>query len=152
MTFTAYRVVKPLICYFSVQWHRCDRVLRQFGMDKPLPMFDMPRSEVIINLEITQRGTRQKDWVPRYPRLIQFYDERFDNLVAGPWLVDHNDRSFHCIETRTRLIRMLEKTSSTRITRSLLRHRVSPSFHPPSSRVSPRSTHLAVESVIYSTD
>ncbi|CAN1760496.1 hypothetical protein LINPERHAP1_LOCUS7548 [Linum perenne] len=27
MTFTTYRVVTPLICYFSVQWHRPDRVL-----------------------------------------------------------------------------------------------------------------------------
>ncbi|CAN1817169.1 Serine/threonine-protein phosphatase 7 long form homolog, partial [Linum perenne] len=62
-TFVAYRVVTPLICYFSVMWHRPDRVLRQFGMDQPLPTFDMPRSEVMINLETTQRGTRQADWV-----------------------------------------------------------------------------------------
>ncbi|CAN1801736.1 Protein MAIN-LIKE 2, partial [Linum perenne] len=44
----------------AVMWHRPDRLLRQFGMDQPLPTFDMPRSEVIINLETTQRGTRQK--------------------------------------------------------------------------------------------
>ncbi|CAN1847893.1 hypothetical protein LINPERHAP1_LOCUS38710 [Linum perenne] len=65
MTFIAYRVVTPLICYFSVHWHRPDRVLRQFGMDRPLPTFDMPRSEVILNLEITQWGTQQGDWVAR---------------------------------------------------------------------------------------
>ncbi|CAN1826688.1 Protein MAIN-LIKE 2, partial [Linum perenne] len=62
-TFVAYCVVTPLICYFSVMWHRPDRVLRQLGMDQPLPTFDMPRSEVMINLETTQRGTRQADWV-----------------------------------------------------------------------------------------
>ncbi|CAN1789310.1 hypothetical protein LINPERHAP1_LOCUS18420 [Linum perenne] len=34
-------------------WHRPDRVLRQFGMDQPLPTFDMPRLEVMINLATT---------------------------------------------------------------------------------------------------
>ncbi|CAN1743604.1 hypothetical protein LINPERHAP1_LOCUS1851 [Linum perenne] len=57
-TYPAHRVVTPLLCFFSVQWHRPDRVLRQFGMDQALPIFDIPRSEVIRNLEITQRGTR----------------------------------------------------------------------------------------------
>ncbi|CAN1762305.1 Protein MAIN-LIKE 1 [Linum perenne] len=41
-SFTVRHVVTPLICYFSVQWHRPDRVLRQFGMDQPIPTFDMP--------------------------------------------------------------------------------------------------------------
>ncbi|CAN1821783.1 hypothetical protein LINPERHAP1_LOCUS29675 [Linum perenne] len=30
-------------------------------MDQPLPTFDMPQSEVILNLEITQWGTRHGD-------------------------------------------------------------------------------------------
>ncbi|CAN1800753.1 hypothetical protein LINPERHAP1_LOCUS22675 [Linum perenne] len=67
MTFPAYRIVTPLICYFSVQWHRPDCVLCQLGMDQPLSTFDMPHSEVMLNLEITQQGTRQGDWVARYP-------------------------------------------------------------------------------------
>ncbi|CAN1750969.1 hypothetical protein LINPERHAP1_LOCUS4200, partial [Linum perenne] len=64
-------------------WHRPDRVLRQFGMDQPLPTFDMPRSEVMINLETTQRGTRQADWVARYPRYLRFWEQRFDHEAAG---------------------------------------------------------------------
>ncbi|CAN1835434.1 hypothetical protein LINPERHAP1_LOCUS34423 [Linum perenne] len=39
-------------------------------MDEPLPTFDIPRSEVIRNLDITQRGTRQADWVRDYPRYV----------------------------------------------------------------------------------
>ncbi|CAN1848428.1 hypothetical protein LINPERHAP1_LOCUS38926 [Linum perenne] len=58
-------------------WHRPDRVLRQFGMDQPLSTFDMPRSKVMMNLEITQRGTGQPDWVARYPRYLQFCEQRF---------------------------------------------------------------------------
>ncbi|CAN1744173.1 hypothetical protein LINPERHAP1_LOCUS2036 [Linum perenne] len=76
-------------------WHRPDRVLRQFGMDQPLPTFDMPRSEVLINLETTQRGTRQADWVARYPTYIQFWEQRFDHEAAGPWMIDAEDWSFH---------------------------------------------------------
>ncbi|CAN1820172.1 Serine/threonine-protein phosphatase 7 long form homolog [Linum perenne] len=95
MSFPAYHIVTPLICYFSVQWHMPDRVLRQFGMDHPLPTFDMPRSEVMLNLELTQWGTQHKDWVARYPRYVQFWEERFDHLAVGPWMVDPEDWSFH---------------------------------------------------------
>ncbi|CAN1851657.1 Protein MAIN-LIKE 2 [Linum perenne] len=55
---------------WAVMWHRLDRVLRQFEMDQPLPTFDMPRFEVMMNLEITQRGTGQPDWVTRYPQYL----------------------------------------------------------------------------------
>ncbi|CAN1821300.1 hypothetical protein LINPERHAP1_LOCUS29448 [Linum perenne] len=72
-----------------------DHVLRQFGMDEPLLSFDMPHSEVMLNLELTLRGTWQGDWVARYPRYVQFWEERFDHLAAGPWMVDPEDWSFH---------------------------------------------------------
>ncbi|CAN1774946.1 hypothetical protein LINPERHAP1_LOCUS13146 [Linum perenne] len=64
-------------------------------MDQPIPTFDMPHSEVMLNLELTQRGTRQGDWVARYPRYVQFWEERFDHLVGGPWMIDPEDWSFH---------------------------------------------------------
>ncbi|CAN1821062.1 hypothetical protein LINPERHAP1_LOCUS29357 [Linum perenne] len=76
-------------------WHRPDRVLRQFGMDQPLPTFDMPRSEVLMNLETTQRGTRQADWVARYPTYLRFWEQRFEHEAAGPWMIDAEDWSFH---------------------------------------------------------
>ncbi|CAN1763015.1 Protein MAIN-LIKE 2 [Linum perenne] len=52
-TYPVHRVVTPLLCFFIVQWHRPNRVLRQFGMDQPIPTFDIPRSEVNRNMEIT---------------------------------------------------------------------------------------------------
>lgn len=29
--------VMPLICFHVVEWHQSDRVLRQFGMQQPIP-------------------------------------------------------------------------------------------------------------------
>ncbi|CAN0907287.1 Serine/threonine-protein phosphatase 7 long form homolog, partial [Linum grandiflorum] len=50
-----YRVVTPLICFRSVMWHRPDRVLRQFGMEQPIPRTEMPESEVMVLLGLTRR-------------------------------------------------------------------------------------------------
>ncbi|CAN1838083.1 hypothetical protein LINPERHAP1_LOCUS35333 [Linum perenne] len=60
-------------------------------MDQPIPTFDMPRSEVMLNLELTQRGTRQEDWVVRYHTYLQFWEEHFDHLAASPWMIDPED-------------------------------------------------------------
>ncbi|CAN0907286.1 hypothetical protein LINGRAHAP2_LOCUS24722 [Linum grandiflorum] len=36
-------------------WHRPDRVLRQFGMEQPIPRTEMPESEVMVLLGLTRR-------------------------------------------------------------------------------------------------
>ena len=33
----AWFAVVPLICFHVVEWHQPDRVLRQFGMQQPIP-------------------------------------------------------------------------------------------------------------------
>ncbi|CAN0861262.1 hypothetical protein LINGRAHAP2_LOCUS8155 [Linum grandiflorum] len=39
-------LLPPLICFGSVMWHRPDRVLRQFGMEQPIPRTEMLEAEV----------------------------------------------------------------------------------------------------------
>ncbi|CAN0847216.1 hypothetical protein LINGRAHAP2_LOCUS4856 [Linum grandiflorum] len=36
-------------------WHRPARVLRQFGMEQPIPRTEMPESEVMVLLGLTRR-------------------------------------------------------------------------------------------------
>jgi len=33
----AWSAVAPLICFQVIEWHQPDRVLRQFGMQQPIP-------------------------------------------------------------------------------------------------------------------
>ncbi|CAN1240293.1 Serine/threonine-protein phosphatase 7 long form homolog, partial [Linum grandiflorum] len=57
-----YRVVAPLFCFRSVMWHHPDRVLRQFGMEQPIPRTEMTEAEVTRLLGLTRRreiGLRQ---------------------------------------------------------------------------------------------
>ncbi|CAN1240186.1 Serine/threonine-protein phosphatase 7 long form homolog [Linum grandiflorum] len=50
-----YRVVAPLFCFRSVMWHHPDRVLRQFGMEQPIPRTEMTKVEVTRLLGLTRR-------------------------------------------------------------------------------------------------
>ncbi|CAN0838213.1 Serine/threonine-protein phosphatase 7 long form homolog [Linum grandiflorum] len=50
-----YRVVAPLFCFRSVMWHHPNRVLRQFGMEQPIPRTEMTESEVTRLLGLTWR-------------------------------------------------------------------------------------------------
>ncbi|CAN0829454.1 Serine/threonine-protein phosphatase 7 long form homolog, partial [Linum grandiflorum] len=49
-----YRVVAPLFCFRSVMWHHPDRVLRQFGMEQPIPRTEMTEAEVTRLLGLTR--------------------------------------------------------------------------------------------------
>ncbi|CAN0906908.1 Serine/threonine-protein phosphatase 7 long form homolog, partial [Linum grandiflorum] len=50
-----YRAITPLICFRSVMWHYPDRVLRQFGMEQPIPRTEMLEAEVMVLLSLTRR-------------------------------------------------------------------------------------------------
>ncbi|CAN1852190.1 hypothetical protein LINPERHAP1_LOCUS40544 [Linum perenne] len=90
-----YRVVAPLICFFSAMWHRPDRVLRQFGMDQPVLTWDEPMGEVISNLEVTQNGWLHRDVVARLAGYRQMWSVRLDHVAAGPWLRESERDVFH---------------------------------------------------------
>ncbi|KAH1233159.1 Serine/threonine-protein phosphatase 7 long form [Glycine max] len=60
--------VVPLICFHVVEWHQPDRVLRQFGMQQPIP--ECPSQPLNIH-GLTLKGKQAENWfqlVDVYPR------------------------------------------------------------------------------------
>ncbi|CAN1805171.1 hypothetical protein LINPERHAP1_LOCUS24160 [Linum perenne] len=76
-------------------WHRPDRVLRQFGMDQPVPTYDQPVGEVISNLEVTQRGCHRSDVLARFGGYRELWSARLDHIASGPWLRSEDRESYH---------------------------------------------------------
>ncbi|CAN1221965.1 Serine/threonine-protein phosphatase 7 long form homolog [Linum grandiflorum] len=58
-TFPIHRVIAPMVCFHGIQWHRPDRVLRQFGMAQPIGMWEVPEGDTIALLEITMCNLSQ---------------------------------------------------------------------------------------------
>ncbi|KAH1197150.1 Serine/threonine-protein phosphatase 7 long form [Glycine max] len=55
----AWFAVVPLICFHVVEWHQPDRVLRQFGLQQPIPGFPSQSQ----NLHgITLKGKQDENW------------------------------------------------------------------------------------------
>jgi len=54
----------PFICFQKVEWHQSDRVMRQFGMQQPIPGLVMQPSNIH---DLTLKGKEGRDWM----RLMQ---------------------------------------------------------------------------------
>ncbi|KAL5158719.1 Serine/threonine-protein phosphatase 7 long form [Glycine soja] len=54
----------PLICFQKVEWHHPDRVMRQFGMQQPIPRLVMQPNNIH---DLTLKGKEGKNWM----RLMQ---------------------------------------------------------------------------------
>ncbi|KAL5134189.1 Serine/threonine-protein phosphatase 7 long form [Glycine soja] len=55
----AWCAVVPLICFHVVEWHQPDRVLRQFGMQQPIP--ESPSQPWNVH-ELTLKGKMDENW------------------------------------------------------------------------------------------
>ncbi|KAH1189083.1 Serine/threonine-protein phosphatase 7 long form [Glycine max] len=66
----AWFVVVPLICFHVVEWHQTDRVLRQFGMQQPIP--ECPSQPQNLH-GITLKGKQDENWFQLLaPMIIQW--------------------------------------------------------------------------------
>ncbi|KAL5138096.1 Serine/threonine-protein phosphatase 7 long form [Glycine soja] len=67
----AWCVVVPLICFHVVEWHQPDRVLRQFGMQQPIP--ESPSQPQNIH-GLTLKGKQDENWFhPIYQRKTKMF-------------------------------------------------------------------------------
>ncbi|KAK9148595.1 hypothetical protein Scep_007352 [Stephania cephalantha] len=78
----------PLICFHIVEWHRLERVMRQFEMVQVVP----PNCAYDTQLHrIELRGRHQENWVTFHARYIQMWENCGDNIAT----TTHNEGHDH---------------------------------------------------------
>lgn len=75
-----WRTIAPLVCFDIVEWHRPDRVLRQFGLHQAIPVHC--DTEVKLH-SIDRRGRHHYDWRAYHGRYIQLWEAREENIATG---------------------------------------------------------------------
>ncbi|KAL0660913.1 hypothetical protein Bca4012_097750 [Brassica carinata] len=75
-----WRTVAPLICFDVVEWHRPDRVLRQFGLHQTVPA---PCDNEKALHSIDKRGKSVYDWSARHSRHIGLWEARESSVAFG---------------------------------------------------------------------
>ncbi|KAL5141625.1 Serine/threonine-protein phosphatase 7 long form [Glycine soja] len=69
----AWYAMVPLICFQVIEWHQLDRVLRQFGMQQPVP--ESPSQPLSIH-GITLKGKHDENWGQLFAPMIQQWNNR----------------------------------------------------------------------------
>ena len=69
----AWYAVVPLICFQVIEWHQPDRVLRQFGMQQPIP--ESPSQPLNIH-GITLKEKHDKNWGQLFAPMIHQWNNR----------------------------------------------------------------------------
>ncbi|KAL5134786.1 Serine/threonine-protein phosphatase 7 long form [Glycine soja] len=69
----AWYTVVPLICFQVIEWHQPDRVLRQFGMQQPVP--ESPSQPLNIH-GITLKAKHDENWGQLFAPMIQQWNNR----------------------------------------------------------------------------
>jgi hypothetical protein len=75
-----WRAICPLICFCIVEWHRPDRVLRQFGLIQGIPV--MCENEARLH-RIDLRGNPDTDWRIKHAAYIELWAHRAENIANG---------------------------------------------------------------------
>ena len=70
--------ISPLICFHIVEWHRPDRVLRQFGMRQRIPK--ACDTEAILH-RYDLRGRQEDNWMDRHQEYIRRWNYRCDHIA-----------------------------------------------------------------------
>ncbi|KAH1233370.1 Serine/threonine-protein phosphatase 7 long form [Glycine max] len=74
----AWCAVVPLICFHVVEWHQLDRVLRQFGMQQPIPK--APSQPQNIH-GLTLKGKQDENWFQLLAPFISQWNNRAEFRV-----------------------------------------------------------------------
>ncbi|XP_031272585.1 serine/threonine-protein phosphatase 7 long form homolog [Pistacia vera] len=83
-----WRTTAPLICFDIVEWHRPDRVLRQFGLQQGIPV--QCDSEVKIHA-IDRRGRHYYNWKAYHQQYIKLWAVGEKSIVT----IEPKDSTMH---------------------------------------------------------
>ncbi|KAJ0030829.1 hypothetical protein Pint_14543 [Pistacia integerrima] len=83
-----WRTTAPLICFDIVEWHRPDRVLRQFGLQQRIPV--QCDSEVKIHA-IDRRGRHYYNWKAYHQQYIKLWAVEEKSIVT----IEPKDSTMH---------------------------------------------------------
>ena len=76
-----WRTMSPLICFDTVEWHRPERVLRQFGLHQDIP----PDCSYDQHLHrVDARGRHQRDWATYHSPYIALWEARSTRVRHSP--------------------------------------------------------------------
>lgn len=76
-----WRAVSPLIYFEVVEWHRPDRVLRQFALRQQIPQ-ECDTSAALHRYDRRGRSV-STDWTVRHAAFVAMWDQRWLNIVQG---------------------------------------------------------------------
>ena len=80
--------MSPLIFFDIVEWHRPERVLRQFGLMQGIP----PTCSIDIGLHSTdRRGRPQHDWRLHHEHYVELWNTRTERIVTADPIQPHID-------------------------------------------------------------
>ncbi|KAL5555078.1 hypothetical protein UlMin_037314 [Ulmus minor] len=125
-----WRTMAPLVCFDIVEWHRPDRVLRQFGLHQGIPT--QCDTEVKLHA-IDRRGRHHYDWRAYHEQYIQLWEAREESIATG----EPDEHTMHYHDPYMQWYR------------SITRRMITPLTQIPHMRIQPSSgmTHLLVQSL-----
>ena len=76
--------MSPLICFDIIEWHRPERVLRQFRIQQRIP----PPCLIVMEIHLVdRRGRHQYDWVTFHAQYIFLWATRFERITIAPLVI-----------------------------------------------------------------
>ena len=79
-----WRMMSPLICFDIVEWHRPERVLRQFGLQQEITPF----CSIELKLHsVNRRGRHKCDWGAFHAQYITLWRSREERIATAPPIV-----------------------------------------------------------------
>ncbi|KAK9110096.1 hypothetical protein Sjap_018156 [Stephania japonica] len=87
----SWRSTCPLICFHIVEWHRPERVMRQFGLTQVVP----PHCDFDTRLHRVQlRGHPQENWAVYHRRYIELWENRSNTITTIQQEGEHDHEEY----------------------------------------------------------